>query len=239
MSGSREVQFWEIFENMSDEISEFLNVTGFGIHSHPYDHHCLNPYNLWASINDAALSWASQLADFLDVEPVITAVSGVGLDSAYGNKPWEYYRDNANPFDTDQPWDYSRETPPVAIVILIGPNDCGSTNDNECPDDFDERYGETLVHYTSLYSSDVPVISVIGGSSSGYNDALVSAVSKATQGYNGDGNVYEILLSKDVWDEINDHKNGNNGCFGHYNEKGHGMVAEDLAPKLREILDKN
>ena len=44
------------------------------------------------------------------------------------------------------------------------------------------------------------------------------------------------MLTETVWDEINDHKNGNNGCFGHYNEVGHSKVAADLAPKIHEVV---
>ena len=51
-----------------------------------------------------------------------------------------------------------------------------------------------------------------------------------------DPNVHEVMLTETVWDEINDHKNGNNGCFGHYNEVGHSKVAADLAPKIHEVV---
>ena len=155
------------------------DTAGFGINSHPYDPKCLNPYNLWSYVSDASKSWAAQLANLLDMEPVVTAVSGVGLDSAYGNKPWDYYRDNANPFDPDEKFDYSDS--PSAVIILLGPNDCGKSNGNNCPNYFNDLYVEMLQHYLAVYDSKVPVVSVIGGSSSGYNQALVDAVREATR----------------------------------------------------------
>ena len=215
------------------------DTAGFGIHAYPGDFHCLNPYELWETIVDGSLSWAAQLAKLMDVEPVVTAVSGVGIDGAYGNKPWKSYRDNANPYDYEQIHDYKSETAPTAILILLGPNDCGKSNGLRCPDDWQVNYVETLEHYAGAYDTNPPIVSIIGGSSSGYNDELVDAVANATKTFN-EGREWkgamEVMLSKDVWDKINDKKKGNNGCMGHYNEKGHGMVAADLMPKLKAIL---
>ncbi|GMI37606.1 hypothetical protein TeGR_g13638 [Tetraparma gracilis] len=209
------------------------DTAGFGIHSHPYDPACLNPYNLWSSVGDASLSWAAQLAGLMGVEPTVTAVSGVGIEEAYGNKPWAAYRDGACPFDAEE-WDYDAEMAPEKVVILLGPNDCGKSNGNVCPDGWAEQYAETLQHYADAYGpGSGELFSVVGGSSSGWNPALVEALGNATDAYNagvGEGGkrARVIELSKDVWDEINDHANGFNGCFGHYNEKGHAKVAQDL-----------
>ena len=111
------------------------DTAGFGIHSHPYDPACLNPYNLWSKVGDASLSWASQLADLLDADRTITAVSGVGIESAYGCKPFAEYADNALPFlyDDSSKWDYASTPSPDLVLVLLGPNDCGKSNGNKCP----------------------------------------------------------------------------------------------------------
>jgi hypothetical protein len=222
------------------------DTAGFGIHSHPYDPKCLNPYNLWSEIGDASLSWAAQLSHLAKVEPVITAISGVGIDKAYGNQPWKTYRDRSNPFDGANIWDYKSQQVPELVLVLLGPNDCGNSNANSCPEDFQQNYVELLDHYSHAYQEEVTVVSVIGGSSSGLNDALVDAVTNATATYNaggaGDGGAkarakpaMQVILTREVWEEINDHSNGFNGCFGHYNEKGHALVAKDLYAQLTEL----
>jgi len=71
------------------------DTAGFGIHSHPYDPKCLNPYNLWSKVGDASLSWASQLANLLDADRTITAVSGVGIEEAYGCNPFAEVKQRA------------------------------------------------------------------------------------------------------------------------------------------------
>lgn len=78
------------------------------------------------------------------------------------------------------------------------------------------------------------MISVIGGSSSGQNPALIDAINSAHDIANIDLSKPSpiITLTPSIWEEINDHSNGYNGCFGHYNEKGHALVAADIRDQL-------
>ena len=212
------------------------DTAGFGIHSHPYDPACLNPYNLWSKVGDASLSWASQLADLLDADRTITAVSGVGIEGAYGCLPFAEYADNALPFlyDDSSKWDYASVPSPDLVLVLLGPNDCGKSNGNKCPDKFEEKYADLLLSYDNHYGGQSQIISVIGGSSSGQNPALIDAISSATSKANEDLAKPSpiITLTPSIWNEINDHSNGYNGCFGHYNEKGHELVANDIRDQL-------
>ncbi|GMH83984.1 hypothetical protein TrST_g10455 [Triparma strigata] len=215
------------------------DTAGFGIHSHPNDPHCLFPKQLWSKISDASLSWASQLGKLMGAEVTLTAISGVGVDGEYGLSPWTTYMDRALPYDdsAEGVWEYYAHESPDFVFVLIGPNDCGMTHSKSCPDDWESNYISLLNHYRNVYGNKPKLVSVIGGSGSGYNDSLLSATQDAIDTFaDGGGEATLVKVSKEVWDSVNDGgSNGNNGCMGHYNEKGHGMVANDLFKTLQEM----
>ncbi len=204
------------------------DTAGFGIHSHPGDPNCLRPYMQWSSINDASLSWASQLGNLMSSTFDITAISGVGVDSAYGNDPWNVYMDRALPFVEGMNWDYSKDEKDM-VIILLGPNDCGASNFNKCPRDFVDNYVALLEHYAEVYPGS-SIISVIGGSSSGENDAIKSAIASASDQFDHP----VITVSAEVWKHANS-KTDWNGCMGHYNQYGHNAVAVDVYDQMMDM----
>lgn len=174
----------------------------------------------------------------MGAEVTLTAISGVGVDSEYGLSPWPTYMDRALPYDDSDEgvWDYSSHPVPDFVFVLIGPNDCGMMHSKNCPDDWESNYIDLLTHYSSVMPG-AKLISVIGDSGSGYNDSLLTATQDVIDTFvEGGGEAVMVKVTKEIWESVIDGgANGNNGCMGHYNEIGHGLVAGDLFATLQEM----
>ena len=156
-----------------------------------------------------------------------------------------------------QAWDYSKWTPD-AVVILIGPNDELSIEGKESvlgrgvnasSSSFIASYIQLLEMVATNYKAaptSPKIVHVCGGSLNGLDPC--SDIQKANDMFNKGKNNHGLVgyftsITTDHWYLING-GNGNgksgktayNGCDGHYNVKGHGIVAGDILPQLKKIM---
>merc|ERR1712216_578275 len=89
------------------------------------------------------------------------------------------------------------------------------------------------------------IIHVCGGSLNGFDPC--DDIQKANQQFNteqeqsGSGmKGFYTSITKEHWNMINGPngkgKSAYNGCDGHYNEKGHAVVAMDILPQIQKIM---
>lgn len=190
---------------------------------------------------DGYVTWAQQLARSLGAEPMVEAVSGWGVTKS--SHPIQDVLNDVYP-SSKASWDYSKWTPD-AVVILIGPNDeLKATTQNS----FVKQYKNLLDMVATNYkNAKTPpkVIHVCGGSLNGFDpcDDIQTANTQFNQEQEQSGSGikgYYTSITKAHWNMINGpHGSGRsqyNGCDGHYNEKGHGVLAADILPQVQKIM---
>jgi hypothetical protein len=211
------------------------------------------------TVQDGFETWAMQLARNCSAEVMVEAVSGYGVMPA--TPAIQSVLDFTLGFDTDGPkWNHSAWVPD-AVVILIGPNDEMRTRPGQHArarrggSHFVEDYLQLLTQVAKGYAG-VPVppkiVHVCGGSLNGLDPC--SDIQKANERFNklglGMTGYYTTIDPGDPktphWSAINgcrpgttDHCKGMskyNGCDGHYNSVGHGVLAGDIIPQFKHIM---
>ena len=158
-------------------------------------------------------------------------------------------------FDKDLTWDYTQWVPD-AVVILIGPNDeeplLAAENNMTNPSGlksskFVAAYLQLLEMVATNYkSAPTPpkMVHVCGGSLNGLDPC--NDIKTANDQFNSGGRTngikgYFTSITTEHWNLINGkgHSSGKtayNGCDGHYNIKGHGILAGDIIPQFKKIM---
>lgn len=200
---------------------------------------------------DSYVTWAQQLARLVGAETTVEAVSGYGVEKKTGAIGGVL--DLATFSDNTAMWDYTKWTPD-AVVILIGPNDESLTrmvgvsaqkpNGQSTNKAFITAYKALLDKVAKNYKDAKPapkIVHVCGGSLNGFDPC--TDIQTANKEFNAEGGAiqgYYTSITKAHWNTING-PNGKgtsqyNGCDGHYNEKGHAVVAADILPQLEKIM---
>lgn len=199
---------------------------------------------------DPYVTWAQQLARLARAETMVEAVSGYGVlkkTGAIGG-----VLDLVTFSDASPKWDYTKWTPD-AVVILIGPNDESLTKlvgasaqgpHGQGGGKFIAAYKALLDKVANNYKDAKPapkIIHVCGGSLNGFDPC--NDIQTANKQFNAEGGAiqgYYTSITKAHWNTING-PNGKgksmyNGCDGHYNEKGHAVLAKDILPQFEKIM---
>jgi len=207
------------------------------------------------SYQDAWDTWAQQIARNVSADVMVEAVSGFGVTKK--SSPIQAILDYTLGFDKDKTWDYSQWIPD-AVVILIGPNDevplsaAGGnvTKWNELKSSkFIASYLQLMEMVATNYkgaATPPKMVHVCGGSLNGLDpcDDIKTANNQFNSGSGTNGiKGYFTSITTQHWDLING-KGGNgksgktpyNGCDGHYNIKGHGILAGDIIPQFKKIM---
>lgn len=200
---------------------------------------------------DPYVTWAQQLARSVGAEGMVEAVSGYGVERKTGAIGGVL---DLVTFDKNSPnWDYTKWTPD-AVVILIGPNDESLTKlvgasaqkpqGQSTNSIFITAYKALLNQVAKNYKDAKPapkIIHVCGGSLNGFDPC--NDIQTANKQFNAEGGAiqgYFTSITKDHWNLINGPRGKGespyNGCDGHYNEKGHAVVAKDILPQLEKIM---
>jgi lysophospholipase L1-like esterase len=184
---------------------------------------------------DGYKTWAQQVARNVSAETFVEAVSGYGISS--NSTPIETVLDNTLGFDHLPKWNYSTWIPD-AVLMLIGPNDESDVASAAFIKDYLK-----LMRLVSNHYADAPtppkLINVCGGSLNGLDPCQDIRV--ASHVFNSQHDAiksYFVSITREHWKLINA-KNGKspyNGCDGHYNEKGHRVLAGDIIPQIRKIM---
>ena len=195
------------------------------------------------AFEDAAVTWAAQLARAVGAELTAQAISGIGVV----DWPIGPHLARALPFAPRAPWDYASSAPraPDAVVLLVGPND--SDPDGAA---FGDAYVQLLEQLSDAYAwaADAeararppPLVSVCGGSINGLEPC--AAIEAATAAYNGRARARGAgavaayaTISREEWETINARGSPYLGCDWHYSEQGHAVLAASIEPQLRAIL---
>ena len=189
---------------------------------------------------NAYFTWAVQLSQYFHAEPIIEAISGIGVLNNGGIK--QYWRRTipALPPSAEIPqWDFTSWIPD-AVILLIGPND-----GNFETSDFIRAYLELMEDIVDAYYNNsnsqlvvVPkIIHVCGGSGNGLDpcasiqDANAIFNSNRTDGFEG----FYTSMSEEGWHLINNEPSFL-GCSAHYNQRGHARLAEEIRPQIAKIM---
>ena len=155
-------------------------------------------------------------------------------------------------------WDY-KSWVPDAVVILIGPNDeitldvekaLHLNRSAEFSSKFITDYMQMLTQIDANYlGAPTPpkFVHVCGGSLNGLDPC--DDIQTASKRWNAQGKPmrsYYTTIETEHWNMINGCSEGSkhcsgksayNGCDGHYNSKGHAVLAADILPQLRKIMN--
>jgi len=177
-------------------------------------------------------TWASKIALSFEADFVEQAVSGFGVRS--GTPSVKPLLKNALPWDDKTPWDFTAWVPD-AVIMLIGPND---NKPNSAK--FKQAYLQTMEVVASQYGkAKVPpkIIHVCGGSMNGFDpcDSIQSVSDEFNSGRSDGFRSYYTSMTKQQWKLINNHKQYQ-GCDSHYNDAGHQIVADEIAPQIGQIM---
>lgn len=196
------------------------------------------PFKPWENLNirayaDHSITWAAKLANLVNAEYQVQAISGIGVTEPVANFPMGAYVDKILPGIEFPDYDYT-QFQPDAVIMLIGPND------NEEDPGFIYQYYHFLTHVAEKNPGG-KLISVCAGSINGL--ACCDAVKKATSLFNkSDSNRAHVVgITQALWEDLNVY-NGQgkfNGCNSHYNEKGHEAVAEGILDQVNKVMGWN
>jgi len=195
-----------------------------------------SPLNTLRYTENTQDGWAVQLAALLGAEPVVEAVSGVGVASTLlvpGGLA-TYWR-RSLPALPVLHWDPAAWAP-HAVLLLIGPNDDLSDEAG-----FTSAYLGLLEEVAAAYSgqsSPPALIQVCGGSGKTGLDPC-PAIQLASMQFNrnrtdGFSSNY-VSISPSTWAEINSQQRYL-GCSGHYNRAGHTRLATEILPQVQQVL---
>jgi len=196
-------------------------------------------------VEDASQTWAQQIARNVSADVMVEAISGYGVTKS--STPIQGLLDNTLGFDSQYKWDYGLWTPD-AVLILIGPNDEMKLSGLSGSKNFISAYVELLNMVATNYKSAVvppKIVNVCGGSLNGLDPC--DDIQTAIKQFNGNGQskvkAYYTSIAQNNWKMINGHENNEkkgktiyNGCDGHYNVKGHGVLAGDIIPQFKQIM---
>lgn len=183
-------------------------------------------------------TWAGQLSRALGAEMTVQAISGAGVanDEKMGPKVHRTL-----PFLSSDSWDYAKVgRVPDAVLMLIGPNDeTEGKRKAAFKKAYDALMESILAKYTPVAAAagqNVPqFVHVLAGSGNGLEPKpAIEEVSAAWNKRHPDVRSSVIALDRSDWQRIN--KKPYLGCDGHYNAKGHEVVADAVEPKLRKLL---
>ena len=207
---------------------------------------------------DAYQTWAMQIARNVSAEGMVEAVSGYGVE--VDTPAIQPVLDATLGFGGGS-WDYSSWVPD-AVLILIGPNDeivLSSANASRSEHEvgagvgnakFIKQYLQLLTMVATNYkhaATPPKIVHICGGSLNGLEPC--DDIQTAVKQFNLLGlglKSYYTTITTEHWDTINGckgesgkHCSGKseyNGCDGHYNVKGHGVLAADIIPQFKAVM---
>ena len=199
---------------------------------------------------DSYRTWARQLSSALNAEMMAEAISGYGVSKS--STPIQPCATRTHPFLAGSSWDFTSWTPD-GIVLLIGPNDerrrrLKGAEIGLGGKSFIKDYLDLMAVYVTAYAhlprmAKPKMIHVCGGSLNGLDPCpdIKEAIAQFNTAHAeaGDGWVSSFTsITKAHWHMINANSGRSeyNGCDGHYNKKGHAILAVDILPDLRRIL---
>ena len=207
------------------------------------------PYHPWFSTSEAGNCTRGGLSDA--GPPFVAGYPGenaqFGLPKGIAIRGMGDYIDRVNPFEPASPaneYKYGDHRTPGAILLLIGPNDFNSTAKPTywSLGQFKAAYRQMLESRTRVYRHAVvkpKLISVCGGSINGLQPCpyIREVVEEFNHAARSDGfRAFYTTVESDVWHSINNNTKYN-GCNEHYNPRGHGVVASQIAPQVAQIMD--
>jgi len=187
---------------------------------------------------DGFVTWAQQIARNVSAETTVEAINGYGVTSDSGGKIQDIMISTLG-FDY-VPWNYSAWVPD-AVVVLIGAND-ESKLDAPRKSDFKTNYLNMLKTVATNYANAFlppQIIHVCGGSGNGLDPCDdIQQTNKEFNQWSSTIKGHYTSIDTDNWHKINanDGKSAFNGCDGHYNAKGHSVLANDILPQFKKIM---
>ena len=192
-------------------------------------------------------TWAVQLAQYFDADPMIEAISGYTVMGKTGMiNFWRRTLPAFVPSEKNPEWNFGSWVPD-AVILLIGPNDWAIRD----PDtrEFIDAYKKLMEDVVDAYStpslptlkpssSSIPkIIHVCGGSGNGFDpcESIQTANDEfnenRTDGFEG----FYTSMTKQTWEKIN---NGTEylGCYAHYNREGHAQLAQEIRMDIGRIM---
>lgn len=183
-------------------------------------------------------TWAVQLAQHFDADPMIEAISGYTVMGKTGMI--NYWRRRLPAIsEIDSEWDFTSWVPD-AVVLLIGPNDYAIGDDPDTRE-FINAYKELMEDVVDAYKASNPlkpkIIHVCGGSGNGFDpcEAIKTANDEFNEGRADGFEGFYTSITKLTWDKINNDKKYQ-GCFTHYNHEGHAQLAEEIRDDIGMIM---
>ena len=185
-------------------------------------------------------TWAVQLAQYFDADPMIEAISGYTVMGKTGMiNYWRRRLPAIEISETEPEWDFASWIPD-AVVLLIGPNDYAIGDDPDTRE-FINAYKELMEDIVDAYRASNPlkpkIIHVCGGSGNGFDPC--EAIETANDEFNEDRmdgfESFYTSITKITWDKINTEKKYK-GCFAHYNREGHAQLTEEIRDDIGMIM---
>jgi lysophospholipase L1-like esterase len=197
-------------------------------------------------IQDSTETWAGQIATALNVSDVqVEAVSGWGVTKH--STPIQPLLPYADGLHAKHLWDPSISWIPQGILVLIGPNDYNNLKHVPTDQTFIAKYTELLQYAETRYGrasvaqgvTPPIVIHVCGGSINGLLPCPNIFLASTAWNKNSTRVVKSafVSISNATWKEINKGTRHFNGCDGHYNKEGHGLLMNDVVENVRKILN--
>lgn len=182
---------------------------------------------------NAYVTWAPQLAQVFDADVVsLEAITGAGVEGGAMNIT--KYLDRTNEFDATVPWNYSDYPVPDAILFFIGMNDCwGSCNLHRFKSGYMAMLNSVAARYKGYGTP--RFIHVCGEEQDSHMCEAIEAVSSEFSLSFKEHGIYSNCTSiQPVWEQLINNESLH-GCDGHWNQKGHALMVQEIVPQIQDI----
>jgi lysophospholipase L1-like esterase len=188
-----------------------------------------------AATENVELTYAAMAAEELEAGYTIVAVSGVGIvrnfNTANKMSPGTmltYYDLTTTDKDSEE-WDFNRWVPD-AVVINLGTNDF-STAPHPAGEVFLQGYTELIIKVRNRYP-DAHIFAMAGPIMVDPAEGTIRSVVTQMREILDDDRVHFVKIENNLELSAVDY-----GCDWHPNGSGHRKIAEQLIPRIREVMN--